>query len=177
MKFELGEAIAVLERTPQVLRALLSGLPGAWLRGTEGKETWSAYQIVGHLIHGEKTDWIPRTRMILEHGESRTFIPFDRTAMLKLTQDLPLAEMLNEFDSLRVANIEILKGLKLDAQQIGKKGRHPDFGPVTLEQLISTWVVHDLGHLAQITRVMAKQYTGEVGPWRAYLPVLDTRTK
>ncbi|HSP06368.1 MAG TPA: DinB family protein [Acidobacteriota bacterium] len=177
MKFELGDAIPVLERTPQVLRALLTGLPAAWLRGTEGKETWSAYQILGHLIHGEKTDWIPRTRMILEHGESRTFVPFDRTAMLKQPQDLPLAEMLDEFDSLRTANIKILKGLKLDEQQIGRKGRHPDFGPVTLEQLITTWVVHDLGHLAQITRVMAKQYTDEVGPWRAFLPVLDTRLK
>ncbi|HSP07368.1 MAG TPA: DinB family protein, partial [Acidobacteriota bacterium] len=115
--------------------------------------------------------------MILEHGESQTFVPFDRTAMLKLPQDRPLAEMLDEFYSLRASNIKILKDLKLDAQKIAKKGRHPELGTVTLEQLISTWVVHDLGHLAQITRVMAKQYTDEVGPWRAYLPVLDTRLK
>ena len=177
MKFELDEAIAILERTPRVLRSQLSGLPASWLGGTEGNETWSPYHIVGHLIHGEKTDWIPRTRMILDHGESQTFVPFDRKFMLKLRQDRPLSEMLDEFDSLRAANIEILKGLRLNAQHMAKKGRHPDFGPVTLEQLLATWVVHDLGHLSQIARVMGKQYTDEVGPWRAYLPVLDTRLK
>ena len=177
MDFQLDEAIAVLERTPGTLRSLLSGLPASWLRGTEGAESWSAYQIVGHLIHGEKTDWIPRTRRILEHGESRTFEPFDRTAMLRQPQDRPLPDMLDEFAALRANNVTILKGLRLDAGFMKKTGHHPDLGTVTLEQLISTWVVHDLGHLAQMTRVMAKQYTAEVGPWRAYLPVLDTRMK
>lgn len=177
MNFQLDEVIAVLERTPGTLRTLLSGLSAAWLRGTEGADSWSAYHIVGHLIHGEKTDWIPRTKMILEHGESQTFVPFDRTWMLHLPQDRPLPEMLDEFAALRSNNVTILKGLRLDAQQVKKTGRHPDFGAVTLEQLLATWVVHDLGHLSQIARVMAKQYTVEVGPWRQYLPVLDTRLK
>lgn len=177
MNFQLDEAIAVLERTPPTLQTLLSGLPAAWLRGTEGAESWSAYHIVGHLIHGEKADWIPRTRMILEHGESQTFEPFDRTAMMRLPQDRPLPEMLDEFAMLRSNNVTIFKGLRLDAPQMKKTGRHPEFGAVSLEQLIATWVVHDLGHLSQIARVMAKQYTSEVGPWRQYLPVLDTRLK
>lgn len=177
MNVQLEEAVAILDRTPAALRSLLQDAPAAWLHGTEGAESWSAYQIVGHLIHGENTDWIPRTRMILEHGEDRAFVPFDRFAMLNLPQQRPLGEMLAEFEKLRAANLKILKSLNLQQKDLEKKGRHPELGTVTLGQLIATWVVHDLGHLAQMTRVMAKQYTDAVGPWRAYLPVLDTRLK
>lgn len=177
MDVQLKEALSVLERTPVTLRALLNEIPDPWLHGTEGEKTWSAYQIVGHLIHGEKTDWIPRTKMILEHGDSKSFVPFDRFFMLKFGQDRPLKEMLNEFEDLRMKNLEILKSLNLQSADLEKKGMHPELGAVTLSQLIATWVVHDLGHLAQLTRVMAKQYTESVGPWRPYLPVLDTRVK
>lgn len=177
MDVKLDEALAVLERTPATLRTLLNEIPNAWVHGTEGEKSWSAYQIVGHLIHGEKTDWIPRTRMILEHGESKSFEPFDRFFMLKLPQDRPLKEMLAEFEELRKQNIKVLKSLKLKSSDLEKKGMHPELGSVTLSQLMATWVVHDLGHLAQLTRVMSKQYTEAVGPWREYLPVLDTKLK
>lgn len=177
MELKLEEAVAVLERTAPSLRSLLTGMPEPWIRGTEGGDSWSAYQIVGHLIHGEKTDWIPRAHMILEWAEERAFEPFDRFAMLNLPQDRPLEEMLAEFEQLRSHNLSILKNLAITPQQLQRIGRHPDLGPVSLSQLLATWVAHDLGHLSQLARVMAKQYTEAVGPWRAYLPVLDTRLK
>jgi hypothetical protein len=175
MDFDLPTGIAVLERTPRVLRALLAGLPPAWTDATEGPETWSPYVILGHLVHGERTDWIPRARLILAQGPQRRFPPFDRFAQLRESQDRPLAELLDEFERLRAESLATLAGWRLDDARLALEGEHPEFGPVTLRQLLATWVAHDLGHLAQTARAMAKQYREAVGPWRAYLPVMDRR--
>lgn len=177
MDFDLQNSLEILSRTPGSLRSMLSGISSAWLRGTEGPDSWSSYDIVGHLIHGEKTDWIPRAKMILEHGDTRAFEPFDRFFMKRLPQDVPLEEMLREFESLRKQNLDELQRLITSNDQLEKKGKHPELGDVTMKQLLATWVVHDLGHLSQINRVLAKQYTDAVGPWRGYLPVLDTRLR
>ena len=173
MDFNLTEGVAVLERTPAALRAMLGGLPAAWVDGDEGPETWSPFVIVGHLIHGERTDWIPRARIILEQGASRRFTPYDRFAQFHESAGKSLATMLDEFDELRTENLEILAGWRLTDEQLGLTGEHPEFGKVTLRQLLATWVAHDLGHIAQVARVMAKQYRDAIGPWRAYLPVVD----
>jgi len=173
MDFDLTACTAVLERTPGTLRALLAGLPSAWIDGTEGPETWSPYVIVAHMIHGERTDWIPRARIILEQGPERRFPPFDRFAQLRENQDKPLADLLDEFARLRAEGLATLAGWRLTEAQLSLEGEHPEFGPVTLRQLLATWVAHDLGHVAQTARVMAKQYREAVGPWRAYLPVMD----
>ena len=174
MDFELTTASAVLERTPHVLRALLSGLSPAWTDADEGPETWSPYVIVGHLIHGERTDWIPRARIILDQGTDRRFTPYDRFAQFHESQGKTLADLLDEFERLRAGNLATLAGWRLTDAELALEGEHPDFGPVTLRQLLATWVAHDLGHLAQTARVMAKQYRDAVGPWRAYLPILDS---
>ena len=173
MAFELGAATEVLARTPATLRALLGGLPSGWTDATEGPETWSPFDVVGHLIHGERTDWIPRARIILAQGAARTFAPFDRFAQGEESRGKKLAELLETFEQLRVGNLATLRGWKLTPAQLELTGEHPAFGTVTLRQLLATWVAHDLGHIAQVTRVMAKQYRDEVGPWREYLPVLD----
>jgi hypothetical protein len=173
MDFDVTTAVAVLERTPHALRAMLTGLGSAWIDANEGAETWSPYDNVGHLIHGERTDWIPRAQIILTQGENRRFTPFDRFAQLRESKGKSFADLLDEFSNLRSANLATLAGWKLSDEQLGLKGEHPGLGTVTLRQLLSTWVVHDLGHIAQIARVMAKQYRDAVGPWRAYLPVLD----
>jgi len=170
--FRLAEAIEVLERTPRVLRALLAGLSGGWLTATEGPDTWSPYDVVRHLIHGEEEDWIPRARIILEHGETRTCTPFDRTAFFDGTRGKDLARLLDEFETLRNQNLDTLRGFELTEPKLALRGRHPDFGRVTLGQLLATWVVHDLTHLAQIVRVTAKRYDLDVGPWKTYLGVL-----
>lgn len=172
MQFQLERAREVLARTPPTLDALLRSLPDAWVRTNEGAGTWSPFDVVGHLIHGERTDWIRRARIILEKGESRTFDPFDRLAQFEASKGKALADLLDEFASLRTANLASLGELALTPAAFARTGRHPDFGVVTMGQLLSTWVVHDLGHIAQIARTMSKQYAGEVGPWRAYLPVL-----
>lgn len=172
MNFDVANGIAVLERTPTVLRALLAGLPEDWTAPNEGPDTWSPFDVVGHLIDGEETDWMGRTRVIVAQGAERRFAPFDRLRHLRRNQGRTLAELLDEFAALRARNLTELRGLNVDGAKLRLTGEHPDFGPVTLEQLLATWVVHDLGHLAQITRVMAKQYGTAVGPWRAYLPVL-----
>lgn len=172
MEFKLEDAVKTLERTPATLRALLAGLPAGWLEGNEGGESWSPWVVVGHLIHGEKTDWIPRARIILEKGESRAFDPYDRFAQFRESAGKSIETLLDEFEALRRENLATLAGLKLTAGDLDKKGLHPSLGGVTLRQLVATWVVHDLGHIAQVTRVMAKQYSGEVGVWKAYLPVL-----
>lgn len=169
------EAADVLGRTPGVLRALLAGLPERLQRADEGEGTWSPFDVLGHLIHGERTDWIPRLRVILEHGESRAFEPFDRFAMLGANRGRTLAELLDEFEALRVANLVELGRARSAGLDPAAVGRHPDFGRVTAGELLATWVVHDLGHIAQIARVTAKAFGGEVGPWRAYLPVLADR--
>jgi hypothetical protein len=173
MEFDLEKGIAVLERTPRALRAMLDGLGPAWTDATEGPETWSPYVIVGHLIHGERTDWIPRAQIILSQGASRRFTPFDRFAQFLESQGKSLAELLDEFARLRADNLTTLAGWQLTEAQFDLEGEHPEFGAVTLRQLLATWVAHDLGHVAQTGRVMAKQYREAVGPWRAYLPILD----
>jgi len=173
MDFDLTEGIAVLERTPHTLRAMLAGLPPAWTEANEGPETWSPYDIVGHLIHGERTDWIARARIILDQGPQRRFAPFDRFAQFGESQGKPLAGLLDEFARLRAENLAKLAGWRLTDAQLALEGEHPEFGAVTLRQLLATWVAHDLGHVAQTARVMARQYREAVGPWRAYLPVMD----
>ena len=171
--FRFNEALPLLERTPVTLRALLDGLPEPWIRADEGPGTWSAYDVVGHLIHGERTDWIVRTEHILAHGAELPFIPFDREAMLHDSVGSPLAELLKTFAALRTSNLARLSSLRLSTTDLDRPGLHPALGRVTLGQLLATWVAHDLGHLAQIARVLGKRYRATVGPWRAYLPILD----
>lgn len=170
--FDLGNGIAVLERTPQVLEALLSGLPEGWTTGNEGADTWSPFDVVGHLIDGELTDWMARMHIILKQGPDRRFEPFDRFRHINRNKGRTLGDLLAEFRRLREKNLGELRALNLTAAQLQLTGEHPAFGKVTLEQLLATWVAHDLGHVAQIARVMAKQYREAVGPWEAYLPVL-----
>ncbi len=172
MDFELAAGMAVLERTPATLRAMLAGLPQAWIDATEGPDTWSPYVIVGHLIHGEHTDWIPRARIILAQGPQRRFTPYDRFAQLRDSQGKTLATLLDEFERLRADNVATLAGWKLTDAQLALEGEHPELGPVTLGQLLAAWVVHDLGHVAQTARVMAKQYRDAIGPWPVYLPIV-----
>jgi DinB superfamily len=173
--FNLNDAVAVLERTPGSLKALLSGLPETWTRATEGKETWSPYDVIGHLIHGERTDWIPRARHILA-GETRPFETFDRRAQFTDSQGKSLGELLEVFARLRRENVAVLAGMNLTEADLERKGKHPELGKVTLRQLLATWVVHDLDHVAQIARTMAKAYGEATGPWTAYLSILRERT-
>jgi len=176
-QFKLGDAVAVLTRTPAVLDSLLRGLPDIWVRGSEGrskdgKDTWSAFDIVGHLIHGERTDWMPRARIILENGEARPFDPFDRLAQFQESQGRSLEQLLEEFAQLRRGNLAALQALNLQPETLTRRGKHPALGVVTLSQLLATWTLHDLTHLHQLSRVMAHQYRDAVGPWSAYLGVL-----
>jgi DinB superfamily len=163
----------VLEPTPAALRALLGGLSDAWTAPDEGPETFSAFDNVGHLIHGERTDWIPRARIILAQSADRRFEPYDRFAQARESQGKNILELLDEFTRLRADNLATLRGWQLTDRQLALEGTHPALGNVTLRQLLATWVAHDLGHIAQTTRVMAKRYRDAVGPWRAYLPILD----
>ena len=172
--FNLGEAVALLRRTPASLSALLEGLPERWVRATEGDGTWSPYDVVGHLIHGERTDWLPRARHILA-GESRPFEPFDRTAQFAESRGRSMGDLLATFAELRRENVAALAGMNLTAADMDRTGRHPEFGAVTLGQLLAAWVVHDLDHVGQIARTMAKAYAGAVGPWGAYLSILRDR--
>jgi hypothetical protein len=176
-QFTLAEAIAVLARTPATLDALLRGLPDIWVRSNEGrnkdgKDTWSPFDIVGHLIVGERTDWMPRARIILEHGETCAFDPFDRFAQEKESQGKSLEQLLDEFARLRKENLAALQALNLQPEDLARRGKHPELGVVTLSELLATWAVHDLTHLHQLSRVMAHQYRDAVGPWSAYLGVL-----
>jgi hypothetical protein len=173
MKHNLEHTVSLLARTPASLNALLRDLPEAWTLGNEGKNTWSAFDIVGHLIHGERTDWMPRTKMILQFGDTRTFEPFDRRTAEQESQGKPLGQLLDEFARLRSENLGELQGLHLRPEDLQRRGRHPAFGVVTLSQLLATWAAHDLTHLHQISRVMAHQYREAVGPWSAYLGVLQ----
>ena len=172
MKFELTDVIDILRRTPAVLNSLLRDLPDPWLAQNEGAETWSPYDVIGHLIHGEETDWIPRAKIILEYGETRAFEPFDRVAMFEESKGKSIVELLDTFAELRAKNLCELESLNLTSDLLDKRGRHPELGMVTLRQLLSTWVVHDLGHIRQVVRVMSKQYRDAVGPWKAYLSIL-----
>lgn len=169
---ELPEIVILLGRTPSVLEALLTDLPEEWLHRNDGPGTWSAYDIVGHLLHGEATDWVPRTRVILEHGTARPFEPFDREAMLGQERE-PVTVLLNRFQAARAAGLAELSSLQLTAPDLDRRGRHPELGEVTLGQLLATWVTHDLTHLAQIGEVLARRYRTDVGPWRAFQPALD----
>jgi hypothetical protein len=171
--FVLEEGIAILARTPAALDAMLRDLPDGWIAAHEGGSTWSPFDVIGHLIHGERTDWMARVRTVLEHGESRAFEPFDRFAQFELSAGRTLASLLDEFGSLRRDNLRQLGELRLTAADLDRRGRHPDFGPVTLGQLLATWVAHDLDHVAQIARVMGRQYTDAVGPWRVYLRIIS----
>ena len=172
MNFDLALSTDVLRRSPAILRALLDGLDDAWARGTEGPETFSPFDVVGHLIDGEETDWIPRARIILARGLSLRFEPYDRFRHFARNADRSLTSLLDEFARLRAANLELLDTWKVTTRELELPGEHPSLGRVTLRQLLAAWVVHDLGHLAQVARVMAKQYREEVGPWVPYLPVL-----
>jgi hypothetical protein len=173
MRFDLDRALEILERTPATFRALLEGLPEAWTTPNEGPATFSAFDNVGHLIHGERTDWIPRARIILAQSLDRRFQPFDRFAQQRESADRSIAELLEEFARLRTANLATLRGWNLGPRELALEGEHPELGLVTLEQLLATWAAHDLSHVAQTARVLAKQYRDAVGPWRAYLPLLD----
>lgn len=173
MEFDLRQGVSVLTRTPGTLRSMLAGLGSQWTDATEGPETWSPCVIVGHLVHGERTDWIPRAQVILAQGPNRRFTPYDRFAQFRESQGKSLGDLLDEFEQLRTDNLSTLARWQLTDAQLALPGEHPEFGAVTLRQLLSAWVAHDLGHIAQAARVMAKQYREAVGPWRAYLPVLD----
>ena len=175
MDFTFDTALPVLRRTPSVVSGLLADLPASWTDALEGPNTWSPFDVVGHLIHGERTDWVPRVEHLLRHGDTVPFPPFDREAMFTASQGKSLGELLDTFAGLRRQSLERLEALGLSNADLSRCGRHPEFGVVTLGQHLSTWVAHDLGHLGQIVRVMARQYTDAVGPWRAYLSVLQPR--
>jgi DinB superfamily len=177
MEFDLDKAIAVLARTPATLRTLLKDLPRDWVDTNEGADTWSPYDVIGHLIHGERADWIARAKIILEHGESRPFDPFDRFAQFEESKGKTLGELLEEFAALRERNLAALREMKIGAGDFEKTGQHPALGRVTLKELLATWVTHDLDHIAQVARTMAKQYASEVGPWQAYISILHDRKK
>ena len=170
--YNLTESIVILSRTPFVLENLLQHLPIAWAMNNEGEDTFSPFDVVGHLIHGEKTDWVARMEIILSDKPDKIFERYDRFAQFKDSEGKTLNQLLAEFKTLREKNLEILKSKNLQEDDLLKTGMHPSFGAVTLKQLLSTWTVHDLSHIAQITRVMCKQYKEEVGPWVNYLPIL-----
>lgn len=172
MTFSLHESINILDRTPRVLTVLLLGLPEHWVKRNEGPDTWSAYDILGHLIHGERTDWVPRMEIILSNKRNKTFEPFDRFAQFREDQNLTMSQLLEEFTVMRERSLSNLRSKKLTEAMLTKKGVHPEFGEVTLAHLLATWVVHDLNHIHQICRVLAKQYGTEVGPWAQYLGIL-----
>jgi DinB superfamily len=172
-EFNLDEAVAVLSRTPATLDTLLRGLPAIWIRGNEGGDTWSAFEIVGHLVYAERADWMPRLRILLESGESRPFDPFDRFAQIKEFKGKSLEQLLDDFATLREENLAALQKLNLQPQDMDRLGRHPALGAVTLSQLLATWAAHDLNHLHQLARVMAHQYRDAVGSWSKYLGVLQ----
>ncbi len=172
MEHNLQDTTALLDRAPATLNALLRDLPEAWTSRNEGENTWSAFDVVGHLIHGERTDWMPRARMIRQLGESRPFEPFDRNAQARESRGKSLGQLLDEFAGLRAENLRELRGWNLGPRELALRGRHPALGVVTLSQLLATWAAHDLTHLHQISRIMAHQYRETVGPWKAYLGVL-----
>jgi hypothetical protein len=177
MRFHPAAATDILRRTPATLRALLDGIAEPWARGNEGPDTFSPFDVVGHLIDGEETDWIARARIILGRGPDPTFDPYDRFRHYARNQGRTLDSLLDEFARLRAANLDLLASWNLGDAELDLRGNHPSLGPVTLRHLLATWVVHDLGHIAQVSRVMAKQYRDEVGPWIQYLPVLTDHEK
>ena len=175
-EFKLDDAVAVLERTPATLKAMLDGLPDIWTRAAEGEGTWSPYDVIGHLIHGERTDWIPRAQHILA-ADPRPFVPFNRTAQFTESGSQTLCQLLETFARLRTENVATLRGMNLIDSDFDRRGLHPELGEVTLRQLLASWVVHDLDHVGQIARTMAKAYTNATGPWIEYLSILRDRVK
>ncbi|OLB18397.1 MAG: hypothetical protein AUI12_04400 [Acidobacteria bacterium 13_2_20CM_2_57_6] len=173
MEHNLQDTISLLTRTPATLNALLRDLPETWTSRNEGENTWSAFDVVGHLIHCERADWMPRVRMVLKFGETKTFEPFDRWGQERESQGKSLGQLLDEFSDLRSENLGELRALNLRQEDLERRGRHPSLGEVTLSALLATWAAHDLTHLHQISRVMAHQYRKTVGPWSAYLGVLQ----
>jgi hypothetical protein len=173
MDFRVDRAVELLSRTPATLRALLAGVSDAWVRSDEGPETWSPFVTVGHLTYAEEFNWIPRARTILEHGESHVFEPFDRFAQFERYKSLSLAELLDAFAERRRESLAALAAMKLTPERLALRGTHPDFGAVTLGQLLATWTVHDMNHLGQIVQTMAKQYRDAIGPWRRFVPIVD----
>ncbi len=173
MKYSLERSYEILERTPAVLQSLLAGLSDDWIMPNEGPETFSPYDVVGHLIHGEKTDWVPRAKMILEFGNTKTFERYDRFAQYEESKGKSLQQLLGEFEVIRRENMNWIKSLNLTEDDLGRRGMHPVLGEVTLRNLLATWVAHDLTHLAQVTRVMAKQYKEEMGPWPEFFRILS----
>jgi SAM-dependent methyltransferase len=171
--FDLSETLEILERTPAVVGALLRGTSASWHDFKQDADTWSAVDVVGHLIHGEETDWVPRARIILDHGEAQAFEPFDRSAQLTRFVGWSLGSLLDRFAELRKTNLEVVRSWRLTEDQLDLKGRHPELGPVTLRELLATWAVHDLNHIAQISRILAGRYTRDVGAWKAYLSILN----
>lgn len=174
MNFTVEKSIEILERTPNILEVMLQNISPDWTENNEGGETWSVFDVLGHLVHGEKTDWIARTEIILSDITDKKFEPFDRFAQFEESKGKTLAQLLEEFKSLRKKNVEALRSKKLTVENLEEKGFHPAFGEVTLAQLLATWTVHDLDHIAQISRVMAKQYKEAVGPWIEYLRILNS---
>lgn len=172
MEQNLSETTALLSRTPATLNALLRDLPDVWTQQNEGGKSWSAFGVIGHLIHGERTDWMPRARRILEFGDSRAFEPFDRWAQERESHGKSLPQLLDQFSALRSQNLNELRAMNLQPQDLSKKGKHPALGPGTMSQLLATWAVHDLTHVHQISRIMAHQYRQAVGPWSEFLGVL-----
>jgi hypothetical protein len=172
MEIKLADIIDLLDRTPRALKELLHGLPKTWTETNEGENTWSPFDVVGHLIHGEHVNWIPRAKMILECGETKMFEPFDRFAQFEASQGKTMEELLEEFANIRQENIRTLKELNLTLEDLQKVGHHPEFGRVTLGELLATWAAHDLDHVVQISRTIAKGYREAVGPWRAFLSVM-----
>jgi len=171
MEFSMTRTVEVLSATPAAVRGLLGGLSGEWT-ASASREDWGPFDVVGHLIHAEHTDWIPRARVIIDQGEDRRFPPFDRFGHFALVEGKSLAQLLDEFDAARRQSLDTLAGWNLIDDQLNLQGLHPEFGPVTLSQLLSTWTVHDLTHLRQIATTMAKQYDQAVGPWKEYLSIL-----
>ena len=174
MSFTVEKSIEILERTPEVLETMLQNVSADWTENNEGGETWSVFDVLGHLVHGEKTDWIARMEIILSDAPDKKFAPFDRFAQFEESRGKTLCELLEEFKGLRKKNVDVLRSKKLTIENLEQKGVHPAFGEVTLKQLLATWTVHDLDHISQISRVMAKQYKEAVGPWTQYLKILNS---
>jgi hypothetical protein len=169
----MDDAEALLARAPAVFRTMLRDLPDAWINSNYGDRTFSPFDVIGHLIHGEKTDWLPRARMILEHGESQVFEPFDRYVMYEESRGKTIATLLDEFERLRNENLVTLRGFNITVEMLKLRGRHPALGPVTLVQLLAAWVAHDFNHIAQIAKALAYQYVEEMGPWREYMSIMN----
>ena len=173
MKFNLQQAIRILEKTPMVIRTMLSNLDSTWTRTNEGGDSWSPYDVVGHLVHGEKTDWMPRLEIMMQDGPIQAFKPYDRFAQVEMSKGKSLEELLDAFELLRKENLKTLRSKNISESDLMRKAIHPSLGEITLSQMLSAWTVHDQGHIAQIARVLAKNYTDEVGPWTNFLTILN----